>query len=84
MRRAGKASACSGRGKSAIGLCNPFTYGLNIALVLAAIGSLTLGFLEGRTVFVAMSSVGFLVGGGNLAYLLRAPQSKMHSAGRAS
>jgi hypothetical protein len=59
-------------------LRNPFTYGLNILLVLAAIGSLTLGFLEGRTVFVAMSSVGFLVGGGNLAYLLRAPQSKMH------
>jgi hypothetical protein len=57
---------------------NPFTYGLNIAVVLAAAGSLTLGILEHATVFVAMSSVGFLVGGGNLAYLLRSPQSKMH------
>jgi hypothetical protein len=57
---------------------NPFTFGLNIAVVLAAAGSLALGILERGTVFIAMSSVGFLVGGGNLAYLLREPQSKMH------
>ena len=57
---------------------NPFTYGLNIAVVLAAMGSLTLGILEHGPVFIGMSSVGFLVGGGNLAYLLREPKSKMH------
>jgi hypothetical protein len=59
-------------------LRNPFTYGLNIAVVLAAAGSLTLGILQHSSVFLGMSSVGFLVGGGNFAYLLRAPQSKMH------
>jgi hypothetical protein len=59
-------------------LRNPFTFGLNIAVVLAAIGSLTVGLLGHHSVFVAMSSVGFLVGGGNLVYLLREPQSKMH------
>jgi hypothetical protein len=57
---------------------NPFTYGLNIAVVLAAIGSLALGIIEHAPVFVGMSSVGFLVGGGNLVYLLREPRSKMH------
>lgn len=59
-------------------LRNPFTYGLNIAVVLAAVGSLTLGIVQHASVFLGMSSVGFLVGGGNLAYLLRAPQTKMH------
>ena len=59
-------------------LRNPFTYGLNIGVVLAAAGSLTLGIVEHSSVLVGMSSVGFLVGGGNLTYLLRAPQTKMH------
>jgi hypothetical protein len=59
-------------------LRNPFTYGLNIGVVLAAGGSLTLGIIEHSSVLVGMSSVGFLVGGGNLMYLLRAPQTKMH------
>jgi len=59
-------------------LRNPFTYALNIGLVLFAAGSLSLGIVEHASVLVGMSSVGFLVGGGNLAYLLRAPQTKMH------
>jgi hypothetical protein len=57
---------------------NPVTFGLNIAVVLAAIGSLALGIWQHGPVFIGMSSVGFLVGGGNLVYLLREPKSKMH------
>jgi hypothetical protein len=57
---------------------NPFTFGLNVAIALAALGSLALGILGRSSVFVGMSSVGFLVGGGNLAYLLREPQTKTH------
>jgi hypothetical protein len=59
-------------------LRNPFTYGLNIAVVLAAVGSLALGIIQHASVFVGMSTVGFLVSGGNLSYLLREPQTKMH------
>ncbi|MGB0036367.1 MAG: hypothetical protein WBP79_12900 [Candidatus Acidiferrales bacterium] len=55
-----------------------WTYGLNAAVVLAGIVSLTMGIIERAGVFVGMSSVGFLVGGGNLRYLLRDPESKMH------
>jgi hypothetical protein len=59
-------------------LRNPFTFGLNIAVTLAALGSLVLGIIVRNSVLVGMSTVGFLVGGGNLAYLVRKPQSKMH------
>lgn len=59
-------------------LRNPFTFGLNFAVVLAAAGSLALGILGRSSVFVGMSTVGFAVGGGNLAYLARKPQTKMH------
>jgi hypothetical protein len=59
-------------------LRGPFTLTLNFALVAAAIGVLGLGIVERSWTFIGMSSVGFIVGGGNLSYLLRGPQSKMH------
>jgi hypothetical protein len=59
-------------------LRNPFNFGLNIAVALAALGSLVLGIIERNSVLVGMSSVGFLVGGGNLAYLRREQKTKMH------
>jgi hypothetical protein len=51
---------------------------MNIVVVIGALGSLVLGIIERNSVLMGMSSVGFLVGGGNLAYLLRGPQTKMH------
>jgi hypothetical protein len=59
-------------------LRTPFTLGLNAAVVLAAVVSLGLGIREHISVFVAMSPVGFLVSGGNLSYLLKGSQTKMH------
>jgi len=59
-------------------LRNPFTFGVNIIVMLAALGSLVLGIVERNSVLIGMSSVGFVVGGGNLAYLLREPRTKMH------
>jgi hypothetical protein len=56
----------------------PFTLALNVAVVLAALGCLALGLLRRNGVFIVMSPIGFLVSGGNLAYLLRGPQTKMH------
>ncbi|MGA8223498.1 MAG: hypothetical protein WB780_17755 [Candidatus Acidiferrales bacterium] len=56
----------------------PFTLALNVAVVLAALGCLVMGLLRRNGVFLVMSPIGFLVSGGNLAYLLRGPQSKMH------
>jgi hypothetical protein len=49
----------------------PFAFALNAIVVLAAITSLALGIHEHKTIFMAMSVVGFIVGGGNLSYLLR-------------
>jgi len=59
-------------------LRTPFALALNAAVVLAALGSLLLGWQHHNSVLMAMSPVGFLVSGGNLSYLLRAPQTKMH------
>jgi hypothetical protein len=59
-------------------LRGPFTLALNITVIAAAIGVLALGIMERNWAFVGMSSVGMIVGGGNLGYLLRGPQSKMH------
>jgi hypothetical protein len=59
-------------------LRTPFTLALNVAVVLAALGCLAMGLLRHNPVFIVMSPIGFLVSGGNLAYLLRGPQSKMH------
>jgi hypothetical protein len=55
----------------------PFVFALNTTVVLAALVSLALGIYTRTTTFAAMSVVGFLVGGGNLSYLLRAPASRM-------
>jgi hypothetical protein len=55
----------------------PFAFGLNTLVILAALGSLALGVYRQSTIFMAMSLVGFLVGGGNLSYLLRAPAGRM-------
>ena len=59
-------------------LRSPFTLALNVAVVLAALGCLAMGLLLHNTVFLVMSPIGFLVSGGNLSYLLRGPQTKMH------
>jgi hypothetical protein len=58
-------------------LGTPVTFGLNAAVVLAAVASLALGIYARSAIFAAMSVVGFLVGGGNLSYLLRGPASRM-------
>ena len=58
-------------------LRTPFAFGLNGAVVVAALASLTLGIYTRSAVFAAMSVVGFLVGGGNLSYLLRGPAGRM-------
>jgi len=58
-------------------LRTPFAFGLNAAVILAALGNLALGVYVRSTIFMAMSVVGFLVGGKNLSYLLRGSQSRM-------
>jgi hypothetical protein len=58
-------------------LRTPFAWGLNTVVILAALGSLALGIYERSGILMAMSVVGFLVGGGNLSYLLRGPASRM-------
>jgi hypothetical protein len=58
-------------------LRTPFGWGLNIAVFLAAIGSLAMGIYARVPVFMAMSVVGFIVGGGNLIYLWRGPATRM-------
>src|ERR1700733_12056863 len=55
----------------------PFVLSLNVVVVLAALGSLALGIFTRSATFAAMSSVGFIVSGGNLFYLLRGPASRM-------
>jgi hypothetical protein len=55
----------------------PFAWALNVAVILAAVGSLVLGIVERSAIFGAMCVVGFLVSGGNLAYLFRGPVVKM-------
>jgi hypothetical protein len=57
-------------------LRTPFAFGLNAAVILAALGSLALGLYSRNAIFGSMSVVGFLVGGGNLAYLLRGPATR--------
>jgi hypothetical protein len=58
-------------------LRTPFAFGLNGAVVLAALVSLVMGIYTRSAVFAAMSVVGFLVGGGNFSYLLRGPANRM-------
>jgi hypothetical protein len=55
----------------------PFVVSLNVVVVLAALGSLALGIDTRSATFAAMSSVGFIVSGGNLFYLLRGPAGRM-------
>ena len=55
----------------------PFVLSLNVVVVLAALGSLALGIFSPSAIFAAMSSVGFVVSGGNLFYLLRGPATRM-------
>jgi hypothetical protein len=63
--------------KNPNGLRNPFTLALNAAIVLAAIAVLSMGLHTNNWTFIGMSAVG-LVSAGNLAYLMRKPQTKMH------
>jgi hypothetical protein len=59
-------------------LRGPFTFAMNVAVIAAAIGVLAFGITERTWAFMGMSSVGMIVGGGNLSYLRKGPQSKMH------
>jgi len=59
-------------------LRGPFTFAMNAAVMATAIGVLAFGISERVWAFMGMSSVGMIVGGGNLWYLLKGPQSKMH------
>ena len=63
--------------KNPNGLRNPFSLALNAVVVLAAIAVLIMGLRGHIWTFMGMSAVG-LVSVGNLNYLLRRPQTKMH------
>lgn len=56
----------------------PFNVALNALVVLFAVGVLTMGLMLRYAPFIALSPVGLIVSGGNLSYLLRGPQSRMH------
>jgi hypothetical protein len=56
----------------------PFNLTLNGAVVLSALAVLAMGLKFRYAPFIALSPVGLVVGGGNLSYLLRGPQSPMH------
>ena len=58
-------------------LRTPFNVALNALTAFSGLGVLLLGLRFSSAVFVALSPVGVLVGGGNLRYLLRGPATKM-------
>lgn len=58
-------------------LRTPFSVSLNALVALSGLAVLLIGLRFSSAVFVALSPVGVLVGGGNLRYLLRGPATKM-------
>jgi hypothetical protein len=56
----------------------PFTLALNVVVLLAGLTVLVLGIKYRSGPLIGLSPIGPLIGVGNLRYLLRAPQSRMH------
>jgi hypothetical protein len=56
----------------------PFTLALNVAVVLGGLTVLVLGIQDRSGQLIALSPIGPLIGAGNLRYLLRGPQTRMH------
>jgi uncharacterized membrane protein len=52
--------------------------GLSALLLAASVGMVAFGVASGAPLFIAFSLVGFLSGGSQLAYWLRAPTHRMH------
>jgi hypothetical protein len=56
----------------------PFSLALNAAVLLGGLTVLVLGIKYRSGPLVALSPIGPLIGAGNLRYLLRGPESRMH------
>ncbi len=59
-------------------MCTPFSLALNAAVLLAGLTVLVLGIKYRSGPLIGLSPIGPLIGAGNLRYLLRGPQSRMH------
>lgn len=56
----------------------PFTLALNVVVLVAGLTVLVLGIKYGSGPLIALSPIGPFIAAGNLRYLLRGPQSRMH------
>ncbi len=56
----------------------PFSLALNVAVLLGGLTVLVLGIKYRSGPLTGLSPIGPLIGAGNLRYLLRGPQSRMH------
>jgi hypothetical protein len=56
----------------------PFSLALNVVVLLAGLTVLVLGIKYRSGPLIGLSPIGPLIGAGNLRYLLRGPQSRMH------
>jgi hypothetical protein len=56
----------------------PFSLALNVAVLLGGFAVLALGIKYRSGPLIGLSPIGPLIGAGNLRYLLRGPQSRMH------
>ncbi len=59
-------------------MCTPFSLALNVAVLLGGLTVLVLGIKYRSGPLIGLSPIGPLIGVGNLRYLLRGPQSRMH------
>jgi len=56
----------------------PFSLALNVVVILAGLTVLVLGIKYRSGPLIGLSPIGPFIGAGNLRYLLRGPQSRMH------
>lgn len=56
----------------------PFTLALNLAAILGGLTVFTLGITYRSGPLIGLSPIGPFIGAGNLRYLLRGPQTRMH------
>ena len=56
----------------------PFSLALNVVVLLAGLTVLVLGIKHRSGPLIGLSPIGPFIGAGNLRYLLRGPQSRMH------
>jgi hypothetical protein len=56
----------------------PFSLALNVAVIVGGLTVLVLGIMYRSGPLIGLSPIGPLIGVGNLRYLLRGPQSRMH------